>query len=143
MHAESSNLQMERKRGWLEKELEMLYAVMQQQSPVQPLKITNEAENSVPKREEPLLQPIPTASTAQITDAEESPKFNVIAVPPKRSSLSSSLTSSMPLKSGPVCLYYLQFCFKYGNFYFFVVKDGCNVRWPYWKCLFSLYISDR
>ncbi|CAG9529753.1 unnamed protein product [Cercopithifilaria johnstoni] len=93
--------QMERKRGWLEKELEMLYAVMQQQNPMQSVKITNEAENSIPKREELLLQPVPTASTAQITDTEESSKFNVNAVPSKRSSLSSSLTSSVPLKSGP------------------------------------------
>ncbi|KAL3997605.1 Zinc-finger double domain family protein [Acanthocheilonema viteae] len=93
--------QMERKRGWLEKELEMLYAVMQQQNPIQPLKITNEAESPVSKREEPLLQPVPTASTVQIIDAQESPKFNINDVPSKRSPLSSSLTSSMPLKSNP------------------------------------------
>ncbi|KAM3721833.1 Gastrula zinc finger protein [Dirofilaria immitis] len=89
--------QMERKRGWLEKELEMLYAVMQQQSPMQPLKITSETENSVFKREESLLQP---ASTTQITDSEKSPKFNIIAVSPKRSPLSSSPSSSIPSKSG-------------------------------------------
>uniref|UniRef100_A0A915PKH1 C2H2-type domain-containing protein n=1 Tax=Setaria digitata TaxID=48799 RepID=A0A915PKH1_9BILA len=92
--------QMERKRGWLEKELEMLYAVMQQQNPVQSLKVANEVEASLPKREEPLLQPVPTTSTAQITDAQESPKFNEIAVSPKRNSPSSSPTSSVPLKSG-------------------------------------------
>lgn len=96
------NLQMERKRGWLEKELEMLYAVMQQQNPGQTLKITNEIENSELKREESSLQPMPDALSAQITDVEESSKFSVIATPAKRSS-SSPLTASVPLKSGPVC----------------------------------------
>lgn len=101
---------MERKRGWLEKELEMLYAVMQQQNPTQPLKIINEAENPAPKREESLLQPVPNVSTAQIADADESSKFNDDVVPSKRSSLPSLPTSSLPLKSSPVCLKCL--CFR-------------------------------
>lgn len=94
---------MERKRGWLEKELEMLYSVMQKQNPIQLLEITNDAENSPSKQEEVLLQPVPTVSTAQITDAEKSSKSNVSASQSKRNSLSSSLISPAPLKSGPVC----------------------------------------
>ncbi|VDN07560.1 unnamed protein product [Thelazia callipaeda] len=97
--------QMERKRGWLEKELEILHAVMHQQNFMQALKISNKVEDSSQEKEEPLLKILPTTSFSQKADAEEPPKFNANILSPEKSS------SPLPLQTS-VCLSCFECCSK-------------------------------
>lgn len=85
---------MERKRGWLEKELEMLHTMIQQQPNMPTLDIHNETEDS------PSLGP--STSTSEATQAPEVPKVSPASLP-KFSPASPPPSPSPPHKTGEVC----------------------------------------